>query len=126
MFIEDGRVERSDLGLSAVSLTRATAGIDSRAGFAIAQGAFVESVEPNSSAAKAGLQQFDIIERLGDYTIRSEGDLNTALLWLRPGAKVKIVFRRYPAGKFDPAQYSRDLGDAGELKSVDLVLERSR
>lgn len=129
MIIKDGRVERSDLGLSAVSLTRATAGIDSRAGFSIEQGAFVESVESvesNSSAAKAGLQQFDIIERLGDYTIRSEGDLNTALLWLRPGAKVKIVFRRYPAGKFDPAQYSRDQGDAGELKSADVVLERSR
>jgi S1-C subfamily serine protease len=126
MLIEDGRVERSDLGLTAISLTGATAGIDSRSGFAIEQGAFVESVVPNSSAAKAGLRQFDIIELLGEYKIRSEGDLNTALLWLRPGLTVKIVFRRYPAGKFDPAHYSDNQDDAGELKSADVVLGRGR
>lgn len=126
MLIKDGRVDRSELGLTAVSLSAATAGIDSRSGFAIERGAFVESVVPNSSAAKAGLRQFDIIERLGKYSIRSEGDLNTALLWLRPGMTVKIVFRRYPARKFDPAQYSDDQDDAGELKSADVVLERGQ
>jgi serine protease Do len=122
MLIADGKVERANLGLVAVSISRQIAGTETRARFSLAEGAFVESVQTDSPAAKAGIQPLDIIERLGDFTIRSEGDLNTALLWLRPGQTARIVYRRYPPGKFDPTRYSPDQDDPGQLETAELVL----
>jgi S1-C subfamily serine protease len=96
------------------------ANLQSRAGLSLSEGAFVVDVEAGGIAAKAGLQKFDVIQQLGTYYIRSEGDLNNALVWLRSGEAAELKFLRYPVGKFNPEGMS---AAAGEVQTVKLVLE---
>jgi hypothetical protein len=70
--------------------------------------------------------------RLPSFQIRSAGDLNNALLWIAPGSKVTISFRRYPDfvcrslfskdsyTPYDELPLSSDTGVAG---SVELTLQ---
>jgi S1-C subfamily serine protease len=124
MLISTGNVGRAVLGVEAATLPGATADWESRAGFALSEGAFVLSVVSDTPAAHVGLKEFDVIEKLGEYTIRTVGDLNNALVWLRPGQTVSLKFRRYPEGKFDPTHLSAERRSSGQDMTVDVQLAR--
>ena len=54
----------------------------------------VDSVESNSSAAQAGIQQGDMLTRIGGYTLRNKLDFYRALLSLKPNEDVAFSFLR--------------------------------
>ena len=123
MIIADGKVTRSSLGIRVTTLPESVAGWQTRAGFALSEGAFVLKLDAQGAAAKVGMQEFDVIQQIGSHVIRSEGDLNNALVWLRPGESVEVKYRRYPEGKFDPAGMCCAMRSTGEERSVRLMLD---
>jgi hypothetical protein len=55
------------------------------------------------------------------HPIRSEGDLNNALVWLQPGERHTLIVRRYPRETFQIEGRARR--DApGELLRPDVTL----
>lgn len=57
-------------------------------------GALVKSVEPNSPAAKAGLQDGDVIQQFGGEKVRSVAELRRMVGETPPGRTVEIEVRR--------------------------------
>ena len=57
-------------------------------------GLLVEHVEPESPAAEAGLQQFDIIEKVGDQWIVNKEQFGAVLRMQKPGDPVTLAIIR--------------------------------
>ena len=57
-------------------------------------GLVVERVEPNSPADEAGLQQFDIIEKVGDQWIVNTEQFSVVLRMSEPGKEVELAIIR--------------------------------
>ena len=66
-------------------------GLANLLGVAVTEGILVVQVVPDSAAAKAGLQEEDVIVQLGDDPIRNTGDLSKFLIAHPPGEKVSVL-----------------------------------
>ncbi len=86
-----GRVQRGRIGVAIQEVTRDLA--DSF-GLPRPAGALVSSVEPGSPAAKAGLQQGDVIVRFGGKAVESSSDLPRIVAAAQPGAEVAMEVYR--------------------------------
>jgi serine protease Do len=89
--LDDGRVERGWLGVSIQSVDddiAASLGLDK------ATGALVAQVEPDSPAAKAGIEGRDVILEFGQKPIDSLRDLTRAVARTASGSKEEIVVWR--------------------------------
>ena len=73
-------------------------------------GAYIQNVSPNSSAATAGLVQSDVITRVDDQGIYTADDLTKVISSYRPGDRVTISYNR--RGK--DRQTTATLGQAPE------------
>ena len=73
----------------------------------------VERCEPNSPAARAGLQKGDVIERAGDVRVFCALDLERAFLERAAGDKVALVIRRGGS----------ELGEGGTEVRAEVVLQ---
>ncbi|MBI2844938.1 MAG: trypsin-like peptidase domain-containing protein [Chloroflexi bacterium] len=89
--IEHGRVERPYLGIRYLAITPRTA---SAYDLPTDHGAYIQSVEPGSPAAQAGLQAEDIIVRIGGRTIDEDNPLANVLLRFQVGQEVEVNFFR--------------------------------
>ncbi len=90
---ENGRVTRGWLGVSIQSITPAIAkglGLDQQH----PEGALVASVTANSPAAKAGLQQGDVILKAGDRPIKEVHDLPRIVAASPIGQKLNLTIER--------------------------------
>ena len=54
----------------------------------------VASVDPSAPAGQAGLEEGDVIVRIGDTEIESADDVVVAVRALEPGTEVEIEWRR--------------------------------
>ncbi len=94
---DKGTIERAYLGVQFVMLTDAFA---TRNNLPIKEGALLRgdsqtlAVLSNSPAAKAGLQEGDIITRVGDADINTKKTLQSALTGYKPGDTVKVTYYR--------------------------------
>ena len=79
------------LGLSTVTLTP---GIQHQFGLDISKGAVVAAVTPGSGADGAGLQQGDVITKIGGRDVASADDVTTAVTDHKPGDKIDITVDR--------------------------------
>jgi serine protease Do len=91
---KDGHVTRGYLGVAAQSVTPAMAKALKLAPTAHASGALVASVEPNSPAAKAGLQPGDVILAVDGRKVDSPRDLAVDMAAERPGSEARLEIMR--------------------------------
>jgi S1-C subfamily serine protease len=104
--IREGRVDRAFIGLSAVPVTRDLARVFR---LPVARGLLVQSVEPGTGAAKAGLKAGttqvvlagesynlggDIIVKAGDTPVASLDKLRDIVAAMKPGDKLRLVVYR--------------------------------
>jgi len=90
---EHGHVTRGWLGVAIQGITPAIArslGLDPEH----PSGALVASVTPNSPAAKAGLEQGDIIVQAGGRPVKAVHDLPRIVAATPPGQKLELTVRR--------------------------------
>lgn len=95
--ITTGRIVRAYLGVSYRGITPEMA---REFNLPVAEGVIVARVEAGAPAARAGLREGDIITRIGDTPIETEGDLIRFVRMARPGQTV-IVFGQRPSGAFE-------------------------
>jgi serine protease Do len=101
--IETGEVSSAYLGVGTSDLSPEDA---ERFGLPVQSGAIVQSVEPGSAAAEAGVRNGDVIVSLGDAPVESTGDLLGALRDYRPGDAAELTIVR-----------------DGEERTVDVTLD---
>jgi len=89
--MERGYVDRGFLGISPANLSP---GLANLLGVPVTEGILVVQVVPDSAAAKAGLQEEDVIVQLGDEPILNTGNLSKFLIAHPPGETVSILFFR--------------------------------
>jgi serine protease Do len=89
--IAHGKVEHGYLGISMNDVTPENAHF-----FALkdASGAIVAQVTPDSPAAKAGMQQGDVITSYNGHNILNGSDLQVAVSEMRPGTALKLEVMR--------------------------------
>jgi serine protease Do len=88
---EHGSIERGWLGVQLQPLTSSLAKAMGREGVA---GALVAGVSADSPAAKAGLQQGDVVTKVAGKPIKTPRDLARAVGDQKPGAKLDITVAR--------------------------------
>ena len=86
-----GYVERGFLGITPTNLNP---GFANQLGVPVAEGIVVVQVVPGSPAAKAGLEEEDVIVKMGGEPIRNTGELSRFLIAHPPGETVTVVFFR--------------------------------
>lgn len=84
---EGGRVERGWLGVSMQPMTESLA---KAVGRKAAEGVLVNEVMPDGPAAKAGLQQGDVVLKVNENMIRDPRDLATQVAGLKAGDSAKL------------------------------------
>ncbi|MFC3147051.1 DegQ family serine endoprotease [Piscinibacterium candidicorallinum] len=89
-----GRVSRGYLG---VRLEEVTKDVAEGLGLSKPQGAVVTNVEANTPAAKAGLQEGDIVLRVDGRVVENRAELVRQIANIRPGTKITLQVWR--AGK---------------------------
>ncbi|HUQ63524.1 MAG TPA: trypsin-like peptidase domain-containing protein [Acidimicrobiales bacterium] len=77
-----------------VSTTGVTEQIRQRFNLDTESGALVTDVSPGTAAAQAGLQEGDVITKIGEDDIASVADVSGAILSHKPGDKVEIEWQR--------------------------------
>ena len=86
-----GKVSRGRLGVNVQPLTRELA---ESFGLGATKGALVSAVEPNSAAARAGIESGDVVMAVNDRVIEQPADLVRAVGETRPGANVTVKIWR--------------------------------
>ena len=89
--IEEGRLVRGYLGVRIQDLTPELA---EGLGLRSAQGALVTEVLPETPAEKAGLQEGDVILKVGDQAVGDADALRLLIARNRPGKRVKLQIAR--------------------------------
>lgn len=87
--IDNGSVVRPYIGISGSDISET---ISSR--YNVPQGVYVEEVQENSSAAKAGLKQGDIITHINDTQIKTISELNKIKFTHNVGDKITLKLTR--------------------------------
>jgi serine protease Do len=79
------------LGVDSVDMTSA---LEHQLGLSVDHGALVVAVEQGSGAADAGIQQGDVILKVGSHDVNNADDLSNAVGDTSPGDHVDVVLQR--------------------------------
>jgi S1-C subfamily serine protease len=79
------------LGVDAIDMTSA---LQHQLSLSVDHGALVVAVEPASAAADAGIQQGDVILKVGSHDVNNADDLTDAVADTSPGDHVDVVLQR--------------------------------
>jgi serine protease Do len=89
--IRDGKVTHAHIGVGIADVTPENAKFFAESN---ATGAVITSVEPDSPAAKAGLQIGDVITQIDNKKVNDAGELQVLVAQQRPGAKITLEVLR--------------------------------
>ncbi|WP_454727319.1 MULTISPECIES: DegQ family serine endoprotease [Cupriavidus] len=110
--VAHGKVTRGRLGIGVQEVNQALA---QSFGLPKPSGALVNSVEPDSPAAKAGVKPGDVIVQLGNDVIDHSGDLPERVADLAPGTQTSLKVIR----KGDPVMLTVKIGTAKDAAVAD-------
>jgi hypothetical protein len=74
------------------------------------KGMMISSVKPGSEASKAGIQQFDLLEKVGSASVRTIDRINELVVDKKPGDIVDLQIRRLANGAWLPVKGSMKCG----------------
>ena len=80
-------------------------------------GVFVRSVDENGSAAKAGIQEGDIIQKFDGTTVQTYDNLTNQLAYYRAGEKVEVVVARAEGGEYKEQTVTVTLGAKSDAQN---------
>ncbi len=86
--VKNGKVSRGYLG---VSITGATPDLAKEYSLGAARGAVVTSVQRNSPAAKAGLEEGDVITKINGAEVRSSDVFTRTVGGIKPGSVIELT-----------------------------------
>lgn len=95
--IKNGKVSRPSLGISMIDLSRVTTDQQQsvlKLPSSVTKGVVVMDVQSDSAAQTAGLEQYDVITKLGDTKITNTSSLKSALYKHKVGDTTKITYYR--------------------------------
>lgn len=127
ILLEHGAVKRGQLGVAIQDLTPDLA---QAFGLKQTQGAAITSVQPNSPAAKAGLEPGDIVLSVNDKPVKHGQDVRNAIGLLPLGEEVKLEIMRGGSSQTVKAEIaapklSHEDGQKLHPKLAGLVLENT-
>lgn len=97
--VQFGQVQRALIG---VSISDIDAGIAEARGLKEIKGVLVNGVSANSAAQEAGLNQGDVILKIGEVAVNSPAELQEQIGRFRPGDKVMVTMVRNGREKVIP------------------------
>lgn len=106
----------AQLGVSMATVDSQTA---KRYGLKVDSGAYVNSVSSGSGADKAGIQNGDIITKIGDTKITSATDAMVAVRSHNPGDKVTVEYNRNGESKSVEVTLGQDTSNSNSSSSSD-------
>ena len=80
-------------------------------------GVFVRSVDENRPAAKAGIQEGDIIQKFDGTTVQTYDNLTNQLAYYRAGEKVEVVVARAEGGEYKEQTVTVTLGAKSDAQN---------
>jgi serine protease Do len=89
--IKKGKVEHPSMGIEFVAITDA---LKQELGLTDKKGALITGLTPNSPAAKAGIQQGDVIRKVAGKSVNSEADVAKILTGKKVGDSVQVEVLR--------------------------------
>lgn len=95
--IKNGKISRSSLGISMIDLSRVTTDQQQsvlKLPSSITKGVVIMDVQSGSNAQTAGLEQYDVITKLGDTKITNTSSLKSALYKYKVGDTTKVTYYR--------------------------------
>lgn len=92
--ISEGRIRRAYMGVSVGNVSDLQERAKQILRINVEEGAIVTNVEPDTPAAEAGLEIYDVITRIGDIPVRSAQDVTEAVGKFKPGDEVIVVVLR--------------------------------
>ena len=109
--IERGFVQQGGVGIAPINLNP---GLASQLGVPVSEGIAVVQVFPDFPAARAGLEEEDVIVQLEDEPIKNTGELSRFLIAHLPGETITVVFFRVVKNEL-PSSLSKNVQnhDAG-------------
>ena len=84
--------------------------------YGIPKGAYVESTEEGGGAAKAGIQQGDIITKFDGITITSASDLGGMIAYYKIGEQIEVTYMRSDNGVYKETTVTVTLADSEQAK----------
>ncbi|MBU9694469.1 trypsin-like peptidase domain-containing protein [Limosilactobacillus portuensis] len=95
--IKNGKISRPSLGISMIDLSRVTTDQQQsvlKLPSSITKGVVIMDVQSGSNAQTAGLEQYDVITKLGDTKITNTSSLKSALYKYKVGDTTKVTYYR--------------------------------
>ena len=115
MLIKDGKVSRGFLGVNIATVTSALA---KEHKLPATRGALVAKVQPDSPAAKAGLEEGDVVVALNGTEVRSGDVLRNTIAMTSPGTTVNLEVVRKQQGKIVVKAKLGELPSDDEVKTI--------
>jgi serine protease Do len=115
--MEFGNVQRGILGVEGGELNALAA---KELGVKETEGFYINKVQKNSGAEKAGLQKGDIIIKLDNQDIATYADLSGYIYTKRPNDKVNVTYLREGKNKVIPVILSKNEFFNAEFKGLEL------
>ena len=113
--MKTGHVTRGRIGVGIQNVTR---DIADSLGLPKAEGAVVGNVDPDSPAARAGVEVGDVIQKIDGRTVEGSADLSRTIRAIRPGQKVTLTVWRNGKARELPVTIA-EFKDPDEQKVAD-------